>query len=82
MASVEERMKKVVAEIFHVPPSKLSRKTDFVGDLHAKSVDIVELIAGVEEEFGFPVIPGQVMANKTVGEAIDWATKKLKEQKG
>ena len=79
--SVEERMKKVVAEIFNKKVTEISRDTDFVADLHAKSIDIVELIAGVEEEFKIPVVQGQVMRNRTVGEAIDWMDKKLKEMK-
>ena len=74
-------MIKVVAEIFNKDPKKITRKTEFVQDLHAKSMDIVELIAGVEEEFDIPVIQGQVMQNKTVGDAIDWMEKKLAQMK-
>ena len=78
-SSVEERMKKVVAEVFGKDVSEISRETDFVQDLHAKSIDIIELIAAVEEEFGIPVIQAQVMKNKTVGMAIDWMKQKLKQ---
>ena len=76
---VEEKMKKVVAEVFDKDISEISRNTDFIQDLHAKSIDIVELIAAVEEEFGLPVIQAQVMKNRTVGNTIDWMEKKLKE---
>lgn len=79
--SVEERMKKVVAEVFGRKPSELSRETDFVADLHAKSIDIVELIAGVEDEFKVPVNLGTVMKNKTVGDAIVWMENVLKGTK-
>lgn len=79
--SVEERMKKVVAEIFGKKSSQISRDTDFVADLHAKSIDMVELIAGVEEEFKIPVNQGECIKNQTVGQAIDWMNKKLKEMK-
>lgn len=81
-SSVEERMKKVVAEVFGKEPSELSRDTDFIADLHAKSIDIVELIAACEEEFQVPVIQAQVMKNKTVGDAADWMEKTLKKVKG
>lgn len=79
--SVEERMKKVVAEVFGKKPSQLSRDTDFVADLHAKSIDIVELMAGVEDEFKIPMNPAECARNKTIGQAIDWMNKKLKEMK-
>ncbi len=80
-SSVEERMKKVVADVFGKKPSEISRDTEFIADLHAKSIDIVELIAACEEEFEVPVIQGQVMKNKTVGEASDWMEKTLKKVK-
>lgn len=75
--SVEERMIKVVSEVFNKKPSELSRETEFVQDLHAKSIDIVELIAAVEEEFEIPVIQAQVMKNKNIGMAVEWMKEKL-----
>jgi acyl carrier protein len=79
--SVEERMKKVVAEVFGKDITEISSETEFIQDLHAKSIDIVELIAAVEEEFGIPVIQAQVMQNKSVGMASDWMKGKLKQAK-
>jgi acyl carrier protein len=74
---IEERFKKIVAEIYHVDVSKLNRNTRFVEDLHTKSIDMIELCALAEEEFRVEIPIGDAMKNKTVGEAIDYIKKKL-----
>lgn len=62
---------KTVASIFKKDASELSRQTRFVEDLHAKSVDIVELIAVLENEFDIMIPYPETRRRKTVGEAID-----------
>ena len=78
---VERRVKKVVADVFGVSGKKLTRKTHFIDDLHAKSMDIVELLAALEMEFGFRVPQGDVRQNKTLGQAIDYMVVKAKKAK-
>lgn len=78
---VEKKVKKVVADVFNVSEKKLKPSTDFVDDLHAKSMDIVELLAALEMEFGFRVPQRDVRQNKTVGQAIDYMYKKAKKFK-
>ena len=62
----------IIAEQLGVPKEKVTRKTSFVNDLGADSLDTVELIMEFEEEFNIS-IPDEV-AEKigTVGEAIDY----------
>ena len=81
MAEVEKKVKKVVSEVFRVSEDKLKRETDFVDDLHAKSMQMVELIAALELEFGFRIPQREVRENKTVGQAIDYMYKKTKQFK-
>ena len=76
MAEVEKKVKKVVAEVFKVSEEKLTRETNFVEDLHAKSMQMVELIAALELEFGFRIPQRETRQNNTVGEATDYMYKK------
>jgi acyl carrier protein len=76
---VERKVKKVVSEVFGVSPGKLKPGTSFVDDLHAKSIDIVELLAALEIEFNFRVPQRDVRQNKTVGQAIDYMFGKAKK---
>jgi acyl carrier protein len=78
--SVEEKVKRIVAEIFGVDEGELTRETRFVQDLHAKSVNIIEMLATMEEEFDLDIPIAQVRRNKTIGEAIDYLEKRLKEK--
>ena len=53
--TVAKKVKKVVADVFNVSEKKLTEKTNFIDDLHAKSMEIVELLAARELEFGFRI---------------------------
>ena len=52
MATVFERVKKIIAEQLGVDEADIAPKTSFVEDLNADSLDLVELIMSLEEEFG------------------------------
>ena len=75
---VERKVKKVVADVFGVKAESLTPSTSFVDDLHAKSMNIVELLAALEIEFGFRIPQRDVRQNKTVGEAINYMFEKAK----
>lgn len=51
MAAVFERVKKIIAEQLGVEESEIKAETSFVDDLNADSLDLVELIMSLEEEF-------------------------------
>ena len=67
--------------MFGVSTKKLTLKTSFVDDLHAKSMDIVELLAALEMEFGFRIPQRDVRENKTLKQAVDYMCKKAKKVK-
>jgi acyl carrier protein len=65
------RVMNEVARIFKKDVHELTRNTRFVEDLDAKSLNIVELIAVLENEFETEIPYAQARRRKTVGEAID-----------
>lgn len=69
---IAERVMKEVARIFKKDVSELTRDTRFVEDLHIKSVNLVELVALLENEFGVGIPFMQARRKKTIGEAIDF----------
>jgi acyl carrier protein len=77
MASVEERVRKIVAEQLGVEIEDVTPEASFVDDLGADSLDTVELVMALEEEFDIE-IPDEV-AEKilTVQSSIDYIKEKL-----
>ncbi|MCR9294335.1 MAG: acyl carrier protein [bacterium] len=75
MASVEERVIDIVAEQLGVDKEKVSRDTHFVNDLGADSLDTVELVMELEEEFDISIPEDSAEKIQRVGEAIDFIEK-------
>ncbi len=63
-----------VARIFKRDPAELSRDTRFAEDLGAKSMNVAQLIAVLEDDFGIAIPFMEARRRKTVGEAIDFVT--------
>ena len=80
MASVEERVIEIVCENLAVSKDQVSRTTSFVDDIGADSLDIVELIMELEEEFEINIPDEQAEKIKTVGEAIDYIAAEIKKK--
>ncbi len=70
MASVEERVIDIVAEQLSVSKDQIARETSFVNDLGADSLDTVELVMELEEEFDINIPDDVAEKIQTVGEAI------------
>jgi len=70
--SVEERVIELVCEHLGVGKEQVTRQTSFQEDIGADSLDLVELIMGLEEEFEITIPDDQADKIKTVGEAIDY----------
>src|SRR6516162_7462876 len=75
--SVEERVIEIVCENLGVNKEQVNRNTSFIEDVGADSLDIVELIMELEEEFEINIPDEQAEKIKTVGEAIDYIEKEL-----
>ena len=63
---------KLIVDQFGVDESKIAMETAFVEDLNADSLDIVELIMAIEEEFDIEVDDTQVEHIKTVGDVVNY----------
>jgi acyl carrier protein len=71
-SSVEERVIDIVCENLGVNKEQVTRQTSFQEDIGADSLDIVELVMELEEEFEITIPDDQAEKIKTVGEAIDY----------
>lgn len=71
VASVEERVVDIVAEQLGVSKDQITRETSFVNDLGADSLDQVELVMELEEEFDINIPDDAAEKIQTVGQAID-----------
>ena len=80
--SVEEiykTMSSLVAEQFAMEPSEISMDTSFEEDLGADSVDLVELVMSMEDEFEVGEIQEEDLGGlKTVGDAVNYIASKVK----
>jgi len=71
--NVQEKIMKMVAERFGVEAEELSLTTEFVSDLSADSLDQVELTIDIEDEFGLPETPEDVLAEiTTIGDLVEY----------
>jgi acyl carrier protein len=70
--SVEERVKKIVVEQLGVKEEEVSNESSFVDDLGADSLDTVELVMALEEEFECEIPDGEAEKITTVQQAIDY----------
>ena len=68
--SVFDRVKKVVVEHLGVDPDQVTEGSSFIGDLGADSLDQVELVMALEEEFGCEIPEEEAEKIATVGDAV------------
>ena len=69
---MEARLKKIVAEQLGVDESKIVPSARFTDDLNADSLDLVEMIMSLEEEFGVEIPDEDAEKILTVGDAIEY----------
>lgn len=74
-SSIEERVIEIVSENLGISKESVNRQTRFVEDIGADSLDIVELVMELEEEFEITIPDEQAEKIKTVGEAIEYIEK-------
>jgi len=66
-----EKLKKVIAEVLNVDPEEITMDTTFLDDLGADSLDVFQIIMGIEEEFDIEIPADKAEKITTVEEAVE-----------
>jgi acyl carrier protein len=74
MASIEKRVKEIVAEQLGVDEAQVTNEASFMDDLGADSLDTVELVMALEEEFEVEISDEDAEKIQTVQDAVDYIT--------
>jgi len=77
MADVQEKIKTIIAEQLGVKPEEVTPQASFVEDLGADSLDTVELVMALEEEFGIEIPDEDAEKMSTVSDAIKYIEEKV-----
>jgi len=79
MENIEQRVKKIVAEQLGVNESEIKNDSSFVDDLGADSLDTVELVMALEEEFECEIPDEEAEKITSVQQAIDYVNAHVKK---
>ena len=66
------KIKDMIADNFDVDKDKITEQTNFMNDLDADSIDLVEFILQLEDEFGAEVPDDEAEKIKTIGDAVSY----------
>ena len=78
MQDIFDRLQKIISDQFSVDPDEITSETSFESDLGADSVDLVELVMSMEEEFDIGEVREEELATlSTVGDCVNYLTNKL-----
>ena len=75
-ATIEERVKTIICDQLAVEPEKVVSAASFIEDLGADSLDIVELVMQMEEEFDLDIPDEDAEKIKTVGDVVKYVSSK------
>jgi acyl carrier protein len=81
VASIQERVIEIVAEQLNAEKDKVKPETHFVNDLGADSLDVVELVMELEEEFDINIPDDAAEKIQTIGQAVAFIEKESKTAK-
>ena len=66
-----EKLKKVIADVLNVDPDEITMDSTFVDDLGADSLDVFQIVMGIEEEFDIEIPTDAAERIVTVGDAVE-----------
>jgi len=74
-----EKIQEALADQFEVEPGSITRETDIINDLGADSLDLVELIMTLEDEYNVTITDESVYEHKTVGDITTFIESLVKD---
>ena len=66
-----EKLQKIISEVLNIEPEEITMETTFVDDLGADSLDVFQIIMGIEEEFDIEIANDAAEKIVTVKDAVD-----------
>ena len=66
-----EKLQKIIAEVLNVDTEEVAMDTTFVDDLGANSLDVFQIVMGIEEEFDIEIPAEEVEQIVSVGDAVE-----------
>ena len=72
-----EKLKKVIADVFNVDPEEITMETTFTDDLGADSLDVFQIVMGIEEEFDIEIPAEEAEKITTVEQAVELIKKSV-----
>lgn len=78
--SIEERVKKIITDQLGVEESEVTMTASFINDLGADSLDTVELVMALEEEFNLEIPDEEAEKLDTVGKVINYIKQRVSEE--
>jgi len=79
-SAIEEKVKKVVADVLGVDEEQVKSASRFVEDLGAESVQSLELVAAFEDAFDIEMEEDAALQVKTVGDAVEFIAKYIEQK--
>lgn len=73
-----QKLQQMIAQQLGIELSKITPDSDIINDIHADSLDIVELLMSVESEWGIEIDDSEVADMKTVGDVVSFIEAKAK----
>ncbi|CAL4326411.1 acyl carrier protein [Buchnera aphidicola] len=77
MNNIEKRIKKIITEKLDIKEEEIFNTASFVNDLGADSLDIVELIMSLEEEFNIEISDEEAETINTIQQSIDYVKNRV-----
>ncbi|MGN0484560.1 MAG: acyl carrier protein [Lachnospiraceae bacterium] len=75
-----EKLKEIIAEVLNVDTEEITEETTFVDDLGADSLDVFQIIMGIEEKFDIEIDTEEAEKIVTVGDAVEQIKKACNEE--
>lgn len=73
-----EKLQKIISEVLNIEPDEITMETTFVDDLGADSLDVFQIIMGIEEEFDIEIANDAAEKIVTVKDAVDQIKEAIK----